>query len=276
MVWSASVAEVVSRVTIGLGVMMALTGVTRGSIPSPTTCVHIVSMCGCHKSTNGETAYPEREILGGKDAAQVFVLVDDQDAVSPLRRAKLTHVRDAHAMWDGQGGEGPEGRDGALLGSRDALAAGGSTRGGAGALRARSLAREFSFDLLADGLRIQWAGAGCVSVQRLGKRRTLMPFSERLQLPETLDAYATPMQTVASLCLGRPLSHCPCTACRDCAPGALIQPSNGRVSCATHLVALGLALAGLCEPLRASWRGARYGARGREVARARLRVSAPG
>lgn len=204
MVWSASVAEVVSRVTIGLGVMMALTGVTRGSIPSPTTCVHIVSMCGCHKSTNGETAYPEREILGGKDAAQVFVLVDDQDAVSPLRRAKLTRVRDAHAMRDGQGGEGPEGRDGALLGSRDALATGGGTRGGAGALRARSLAREFAFDLLADGLRIQWAGAGCVSVQLLGKRRTLMPFSERLQLPETLDAYATPQRQLRRCALAVP------------------------------------------------------------------------
>lgn len=76
-VCSASVADVVSRVTIGFGVMMALTGVTRGSIPSPTTCVDIVSTCDSLKSTNGETTYSEGEILGGKDAAQVFVLVND-------------------------------------------------------------------------------------------------------------------------------------------------------------------------------------------------------
>ena len=151
-------AEVVSRVTIGFGVMMALTGVTRGSIPSPTTCVYIFNMRDSSKGKYGETTYSEREILGGEDAAQVFVLIDNEDAVGPLRRAELTRVRDAHAMRDGQGGEGTEGRDGALLGSRDALAAGGGARGGAGALRAGSLAGEFAFDLLADGLHIRWAG----------------------------------------------------------------------------------------------------------------------
>jgi hypothetical protein len=41
MVVSASVAEVVSLVTMGLGVMIAETGVVRGSIPSPITwCIN--------------------------------------------------------------------------------------------------------------------------------------------------------------------------------------------------------------------------------------------
>lgn len=52
MVWRASVADVVSRVTMGFGVIMALTGVIRGSIPSPTTFrgngSAWISECGQH------------------------------------------------------------------------------------------------------------------------------------------------------------------------------------------------------------------------------------
>lgn len=77
--------------TMGLGVMMALTGVVLGSNPSPTTYYHRVS--AHHTLTPTWTStHPEREVLRGEDSAQMFLLIDDQYAVGSLRGAELRRI----------------------------------------------------------------------------------------------------------------------------------------------------------------------------------------
>lgn len=136
-------AEVESRVTIGLGVMMALTGVVLGSSPSPTTCAFVSEVPWTERQT-----HPERQILCRKDSAEVLILVDYENAVGALCGAELTRIGNADRVRDGEGGEGAEGGDGALLGARG----GGSAAGTLGALRGGTLAGELGFDLLANGL----------------------------------------------------------------------------------------------------------------------------
>lgn len=123
-------------------------------------------------------------------------------------------------------------------------------------------------------------GWGDVSVQLLGKRRTSMPFAGRLGLPGTLGASVSHARWLRVSGSRGPLPlparlHRVCAGCAHSTVQRVADPVT-RSRLMTHLVALGLALASLCKPVRASGRGARDCARGREVARARLRVSAPG
>ena len=141
-------AEVVSRVTMGLGVMMALTGVVLGSNPSPTTCAY--NMNAEQRKKSGGWTYSESEILGGEDTAEMLLLIDDEDAIGSFSSAELGSVGDGNVVRHGEGGEGTEGGDGALLGSRS----------GALllllllllALRRGSFAGEFRLNLLANSL----------------------------------------------------------------------------------------------------------------------------
>lgn len=87
----ASVAEVVSRVTIGLRVMIAETGVVRGSRPSPMTCAPDELLPIAFYT---EHAHSECEILGGEDTAEMLVLVHNQNAISPLGGAELRSIGD--------------------------------------------------------------------------------------------------------------------------------------------------------------------------------------
>ena len=102
-----------------------------------------------NKNVRGK-AYTKGEILGGEDTAEMLLLVDDEYAVCAFGGAELGSVGYGNVVRHGEGGEGSEGGDGALLGS------------GSGALvlllllllslRLRAFAREFRFNLLADGL----------------------------------------------------------------------------------------------------------------------------
>lgn len=140
-------AEVVSRVTMGLGVMMALTGVVRGSSPSPTTCFarQLISFGTLFGSSS---THPEGEILGGEDSAKMLLLIDDEHAVRPLCRAELTGIGHTDRVRNGESWERAKGRDRALLGASSLS----SSPGALSTLRGRSLARQFRFDLLANGL----------------------------------------------------------------------------------------------------------------------------
>ena len=54
----------------------------------------------------GRRTYAESEILGGEDTAEVFLIVDDEDAVGSFRGAELGSIRDGDVVRDGESGEG--------------------------------------------------------------------------------------------------------------------------------------------------------------------------
>lgn len=105
-------ALVVSRVTIGLLVMIALTAVVCGSNPSAVTYRGTQYP---HAPRRRKPTHSIRQILSSKDTAQAFILIHDKYAVRPLGSTKLTRLRDSDVLWDSQRGAWLESRDGTLL-----------------------------------------------------------------------------------------------------------------------------------------------------------------
>lgn len=91
---SASVALVLSRVTIGLRVIIWLTGVECGSRPSAVTYEVVFSTWSTAGKGERKEAHPKRQILRGEDTTQPFVIVNDKNAVSTLCSAQLASLSD--------------------------------------------------------------------------------------------------------------------------------------------------------------------------------------
>lgn len=47
-------------------------------------------------------AHPKGQVFGGKDTAQTFLLIDDQDTISPLCGTQLTGIRHSHVLRDSE------------------------------------------------------------------------------------------------------------------------------------------------------------------------------
>lgn len=110
--------------TMGLGVMICATAVDLGSSPSPMTCVLKMSHWIC--SGLGKSSHSEGQVLGRKDAAEVFLVVYHKNAVCALGSTQLTCIGNGDGLGDGEGGERSQGRHSACLVSLSALATGRS------------------------------------------------------------------------------------------------------------------------------------------------------
>lgn len=94
--------------------MISETGVERASRPAATTCGAWRKGSGIslrHMQQKSPFAHPESQILCGEDACKVLILVDDQNAIGPFRRTKLTCIRDGDGLRDCQGWQRSKSRD---------------------------------------------------------------------------------------------------------------------------------------------------------------------
>jgi hypothetical protein len=100
MVCRASVALVVSLVTIGCIVIISDTGVERGSRLSPTT----LQRCSCQPDSQRcrriDVTHSESQVLGCEYSTEMLIVIDYKDAIGPLRSAELTRVRDGNGRRD--------------------------------------------------------------------------------------------------------------------------------------------------------------------------------
>jgi hypothetical protein len=94
--------------------------------------------------------HPVCQVLRGKDTAQAFLIVDDQDAVRPLSCAQLTGLRNSEIFRDCKRRAWLEGCDRAFGGRLLPVVA--SATLGIGR-RDGPLACQLGFDLLADSLQ---------------------------------------------------------------------------------------------------------------------------
>lgn len=148
MSWRASVALVVSRVTIGLRVMIALTGVVWGSRPSADTCARVRSAIALSKRVS--FAHPVCQIFGSEDTTQAFLIVDNKNAIGSFGSTKLAGFSNSdvfgHCECRGRLQSGDSSLRGSCLSSSSAtLRCSLGSRNG-------PLPSEFRFDFLANGL----------------------------------------------------------------------------------------------------------------------------
>ena len=95
---------------MGLRVIIALTGVERGSRPSDVT----YTFCSDNIYTIMYKTHPISKIFGGENATKTFFLVNDQDTICSLRGAELTSIGYAYSLWNSQCRARLEGSDGAF------------------------------------------------------------------------------------------------------------------------------------------------------------------
>lgn len=137
----------VSRVTIGLRVIIWLTGVVCGSSPSAVTC-RVVDFT--FQETKNQRTYSVRQILRREDSTQSFFIVNDKDAVGAFCSTELTSLGNGDILWNCKSGTG-------LESSYSALGSAGLSAAFRGPLltvcgRDSTLARELRLDLLSDCL----------------------------------------------------------------------------------------------------------------------------
>lgn len=96
---------------MGPRVMIALTGVVRGSSPSAVTYERVwkvdstISLGVGGKNGSVQLAHPISKVLRGEDTAKTFLLVDDENTVGPFRGAKLTSIRYRYRFGDRKGSQ---------------------------------------------------------------------------------------------------------------------------------------------------------------------------
>lgn len=147
----ASVALVESRVTIGLRVMIWLTGVVCGSRPSAVTYTqhqHINFIIACQRRERERESHPVCQILRGENPTKTLLIVNDENAVRALGSTQLTSLGYCDVFRHGKRGAGLEGSDGSLR-------RGGLSRAFVGAALVcgyGAFAGELGFDFLPDCL----------------------------------------------------------------------------------------------------------------------------
>jgi len=101
-------------------------------------------------------SHPVGQILGCKDTAQAFLVINDQDAIRSFGGTELTCFGDGDVLRDSKSGRGTECRDSPFLCSRFSwtLLAGRET-----SCRDGAFASQFGLDFLANGL----GGSGDIS-----------------------------------------------------------------------------------------------------------------
>ena len=162
----ASVALVESRVTMGLRVIIWLTGVEWGSSPSAVTyCTPTIKQI---KKEKKQVTHSVRQILRGKNSTKTFLIIDNENTVRTLGGTQLTSLGYGNVLWDGERRAGLESRDSSL--GRGSL----SRPLGGAALMSRygAFSGELGLDFLPDGLALK---GGINSNQRKREKKVSKP-----------------------------------------------------------------------------------------------------